>query len=520
MQKLTPTQQIDQFVSELKKIKDSSFMAGMSKEEELKYALHNKERFIAAIENIDLILSKSTGKVTLLDIGTSPLTFILRKRYPQLDITTLDMTEGLRERCKKNNVKFVKADLNKTQGLPKNKKYNIILFLEVLEHLKSNHQTIIKWVSQILEDNGACILQTPNKYSLKILILNIIGMPLWDLISKRPQSPEEFAHSKEYSLSELKDLINKFPDLSITQASHPIYFDTLSSSLVYRKFASPTKPLLFIHYLIASLSPILRRGMVVIFTKNPTDKTLFGLPPSPFSPEVVKAGVNEIVSAVKKSINKPLKEISVLDAGCGRGEYASAMAKYFKKVVGVEPQKNAYDYATKNYSKQKNLKFYNSTVEDFKTTEKFDLVISLTVFEHVAKRKQFFDRIFSSLEKDGVLYLTAPNKYWIFEQHYGLPFLSWLPLKLANKYLNLTKNISSYEDCSYSLGYRGMQNFFRQYKCSYKFILPFNEESEYFGCNRKGLSSQIRIFGIKLIRLNSIFWNFSKGFIIIVRKSA
>lgn len=246
----------------------------------------------------------------------------------------------------------------------------------------------------------------------------------------------------------------------------------------------------------------------------------FGLPPDPNEKRIVQAAIREIVAAARKYFNKPLRSLSVLDVGSGHGEDAMEMTKYFGGVVGVEPFKEGYLNAISNsQGAYKNLSFNNSKIENFKSKSKFDLIVILTVFEHMSAPQKAFKRIFSLLKTGGVIYLTAPNKYWPFEQHYGLPFLSWVPLPLANLYLRLAKGINSYKDCSYSQGYNGMKAFFDQYGCQYEFILPFDENSAYFGCGKnQPLFSLIKKLGISLIRFNPFFWNFSKGFIMVIRK--
>lgn len=245
----------------------------------------------------------------------------------------------------------------------------------------------------------------------------------------------------------------------------------------------------------------------------------YGLPPDSWVGKVVRGIAKEIVGVSNKYINKPLRSISVLDVGSGHGEYSVEMSKYFHSVTGTEPFKDAYRTAIKKGRNIKNLTFYNYKIEDFKSKSKFDLITHFTVFEHMSTPKMGFDRIFSLLNKNGIIYLTAPNKYWLFEQHYGLPFLSWLPLPVANKYLELTKGKKSYEDCSYSRGYGGMKAFFDQYNCKYEFILPFDEKNAYIGCGKNQLGfNLIKKLGIKLIRFNPFFWNFSKGFIMVIRK--
>jgi len=191
----------------------------------------------------------------------------------------------------------------------------------------------------------------------------------------------------------------------------------------------------------------------------------------PNNSKIVESGVMEIISASKKYLGKSPEEINVLDVGSGRGDFSIQMAKAFKSVVAVEPYKEAYLYAKKNTPKQlKTIRFKNSSIEKFESKNKYDLIVALTIFEHLKNQKKAFNKMFSLLREGGVIYITAPNKYWPTEQHYGLLFLSWLPLPVANAYLKLLKGVSSYEDSSYSRGYYATRRFFDQYPCTYEFI--------------------------------------------------
>lgn len=236
--------------------------------------------------------------------------------------------------------------------------------------------------------------------------------------------------------------------------------------------------------------------------------------------KIVESGVMEIVRATKKYQKRNSEQISVLDVGSGRGDFSIQLAKAFKKVVGVEPYVQAYKYALKNTPKElKNISFHHKKIEQFQTKERFDLIVALTIFEHIQNPKEAFTKVFELLKPGGVIYLTAPNKYWIFEQHYGLPFLSWFPLRIANWYLKKTKGVNSFEDSSYSKGYYGMRKFFDNFPCKYEFILPFDQESAYIGYGKKGIYTYIKNFGIALIKLHPIFWSISKGFIMVIIKN-
>lgn len=266
--KSSPKKQLDDFIKEIEAVKGDGFMGRVDKSEEVKYLLHNKDRFLAALEDLDEIIASKPGKISLLDIGTSPITFIIKKRFPRVDVTTLDITDNLAGRCRKAGIHFAVANLNNPKDFPFNKKYDVIVFLEVLEHLKSDHRKVMGWISAILKKGGVCLLQTPNKYSPKAIAIKFMGLGWWDFLSKRPDIPEEFAHFKEYSLPELTSLVKQFPKFKITRAEHSLYFDTVDSASVYRRFVSLTRPMLITNKYIVTVLPLLRRGMQLIFVKE------------------------------------------------------------------------------------------------------------------------------------------------------------------------------------------------------------------------------------------------------------
>jgi len=237
-----------------------------------------------------------------------------------------------------------------------------------------------------------------------------------------------------------------------------------------------------------------------------------------FPKAVVAYVVNEILETYKKENNNSIKNITVLDVGCGEGDYSALVAKRVKKVVAVEPYLPAYKKVLVKYKNINNLVFKNCMIENLKLKTKFDLVLSLTTIEHMPKAEISFETIFKMMKKGGLIYLTAPNKFWPIECHYHLPFLSWLPLKYANLYLRLSGKVDSYEDCSYSKTFLGMKRFFNKYNCEIKFVLS-RSDNKYIGCgnNSKGYKT-LKTLGISLISRIPAFWMFSKGFIMIIRK--
>lgn len=201
--------------------------------------------------------------------------------------------------------------------------------------------------------------------------------------------------------------------------------------------------------------------------------------------KIVNSVVSEVVS-VACEILPSHKSLTVLDIGCGQGEYSIEFSKYARKVVGVEPDFDSYKEAVKFRRKTKSkVTFINCPVEKYKTKSSFDIVLSLTTVEHMSHVEKSLKRIFELLKPGGFIYLTVPNKWWPYEHHYRLYFLSWLPLKLANFYVKTYGHRSSYEDSAYSKSYFGMKSLFDKFDCTYEFVLPRDLNSSYIGCGEQ-----------------------------------
>lgn len=157
-----------------------------------------------------------------------------------------------------------------------------------------------------------------------------------------------------------------------------------------------------------------------------------------------------------------LKSLTLLDIGSSTGIIDNALAKHFKKVTGVDIDKDAIDFAKKNF-RQRNLEFKTEDALNlsFKNNS-FDIVICTHVYEHVPSPQKLFSEIFRVLRPGGVCYLAAQNKLWPWEPHYNLPFLSWLPKPLANIYVRLFGKADEYYESPKA--YWGLKRLTRKFK--------------------------------------------------------
>jgi len=239
----------------------SVFMLGSSSEQD-KYLKHNKERYIYALATLSKLLPKGNS-ANLLDIGTSPFTFLLKNSFKNLNIDTIDYSRKYKSMCSKRNINFKQVNLNISGSLNGRRKYRVITFLEVLEHLNSNHRDVIKNICNLVEKGGYIIIQTPNRFSPKSLIDN----NLWKYFSEVGHKSKEFYHFKEYNFGELYNILKNLKHFEIVSAKMPLYYDYPSSTLVYRKYKLIFYPFMYLHYFTVLLFPIFRRGMQFVLKK-------------------------------------------------------------------------------------------------------------------------------------------------------------------------------------------------------------------------------------------------------------
>jgi 2-polyprenyl-3-methyl-5-hydroxy-6-metoxy-1,4-benzoquinol methylase len=102
---------------------------------------------------------------------------------------------------------------------------------------------------------------------------------------------------------------------------------------------------------------------------------------------------------------KFVKGKSVLDYGCGSGYGSYLLSGIAKKVTGVDVSDESIKYCRNSYSAN-NLFF--RTVADL-TDEKYDVITSFQVIEHVLNVDGFLEKIKKLLSRDGYLLISTPD---------------------------------------------------------------------------------------------------------------
>jgi SAM-dependent methyltransferase len=136
--------------------------------------------------------------------------------------------------------------------------------------------------------------------------------------------------------------------------------------------------------------------------------------------------------------------IRILDIGCSYGHILRQLTPATGFGVGVDMDKSIGSHSG-------NLCFVRTDAERLPFSDgSFDVVICNHVYEHTDDAARLMAEIRRTLSKDGVCYFAGPNKYELIEPHYRLPFLSWLPRKLADRYMQITGKGNSYPEKPFS----------------------------------------------------------------------
>jgi 2-polyprenyl-6-hydroxyphenyl methylase/3-demethylubiquinone-9 3-methyltransferase len=133
-----------------------------------------------------------------------------------------------------------------------------------------------------------------------------------------------------------------------------------------------------------------------------------------------------------KTSNKPLKNINILDIGCGGGLLAEPMCRLGANVVGIDASKKNIKIA-KFHAKKNKLKidYKTASPETLKTKKKFDVILNMEIVEHVQDINFFIKESSKLLKKDGVMFVATLNKtlksyaFAIIGAEY---ILKWLPI--------------------------------------------------------------------------------------------
>jgi len=106
-----------------------------------------------------------------------------------------------------------------------------------------------------------------------------------------------------------------------------------------------------------------------------------------------------------------LKNLEILDIGCGGGLISEPMARLGGNVTGIDAAEKNIKIASL-HSKESNLKinYLDKSPEQLKEKEKFDIILNLEVVEHVENLDLYLQSCYNLLKKNGLMFTATINR--------------------------------------------------------------------------------------------------------------
>ena len=129
---------------------------------------------------------------------------------------------------------------------------------------------------------------------------------------------------------------------------------------------------------------------------------------------------------------KPLKNIKILDVGCGGGLLSEPMSRLGAEVTAIDASNKNINVA-KLHAKTSNLNinYICTSPEKLKFKDKFDVILNMEIVEHVEDVSFFLKSCSNLLKKNGIMFVATLNKTlksYVFAIVGAEYILRWLPI--------------------------------------------------------------------------------------------
>ncbi|WP_395684302.1 class I SAM-dependent methyltransferase [Dokdonella sp.] len=142
-----------------------------------------------------------------------------------------------------------------------------------------------------------------------------------------------------------------------------------------------------------------------------------------------------MVAVLREALGPALAQAHALNLGCSTGIIDEYIAGHVRTMTGVDIDEPAIALATSRITAQ-NLRFQLGDAMNLAFDDgTFDIVVCSQVYEHVPDARRMMMEIRRVLRPGGVCYFAATNRWALIEKHHRLPFLSWLPARVADRYM-------------------------------------------------------------------------------------
>jgi SAM-dependent methyltransferase len=164
-------------------------------------------------------------------------------------------------------------------------------------------------------------------------------------------------------------------------------------------------------------------------------QTHFYGPDAPLPTAESRAGqAAKIRALLERTARQPLGQLTCLEIGCSSGLITRELAPLFARTLALE-----YDWSSLRNARPPpghEVHFLRGDGMALPLPDaSVDLVLCSQVYEHVPDDRRLFAEIWRVMAPGGQVFFSGPNWLYPIEPHFFLPFLHWLPGRLADAWL-------------------------------------------------------------------------------------
>jgi ubiquinone/menaquinone biosynthesis C-methylase UbiE len=155
----------------------------------------------------------------------------------------------------------------------------------------------------------------------------------------------------------------------------------------------------------------------------------------------------KLISVLEHFLGRPdLAGLTVVDVGCSAGFIADELAAAgARRTIGVDIDVPGLRTAHDRFGGRVGFVCADGERLPF-ADDSIDVLVLNHIYEHVLDADAVVAELHRVLSPRGALYLGLGNKYGVVEPHYKLPFLSYLPERAADRYVQVTGRADRYHE--------------------------------------------------------------------------
>lgn len=123
-----------------------------------------------------------------------------------------------------------------------------------------------------------------------------------------------------------------------------------------------------------------------------------------------KTDERSILSEKIIDILKPQQKHSVIDIGCGEGNFVLKVHSRVKECVALDPDHERLNILRDRLEAGSNVRIVNEKFEDFSTRSKYDITLSCHTLSFFKKKKKIIEKMVEITKKIGRLVLVLHSK--------------------------------------------------------------------------------------------------------------